>query len=196
MWNVHETSCENVQNEIKMNGFKKVVLFLKVILCLLAQWRSGNVIHGIVLKYDCLDKSKLCRFEELSIKLKRADLDFTFLSFCWTFNVILKFLAYNLPYTNDEDSRFIKIRLLQSATKKRRNERYRLEKQWQNIRNEVCAILSSIDKYIILHLIDRNVQKMVNQQLKRMKRNLRIWQKTQCYPLHKQPPYVIYQVLN
>ena len=32
-----------------MNGFKKVVLFLKVIVCLLAQRRFGNIIHGIVL---------------------------------------------------------------------------------------------------------------------------------------------------
>ena len=83
-----------------MNGFKKIVLFLKVIVCLLAQRRFENVIHDIVLKYDSLDKSKLHRFEKLSIKLKKADLDLSFLSNCRTVNVIVKFLAYNLPYTN------------------------------------------------------------------------------------------------
>ena len=90
-----------------MNGFEKDVLFLKVFVCLLAQRRFGNVIHDIVLKYESLDKSKLRRFENLSIKLKKADLDLTFLSNCQTFNVIPKFWAYNLPYTNNDDSRLI-----------------------------------------------------------------------------------------
>ena len=35
-----------------MNSFKKVVLFLKVTVCLLTQRTFGNVIHDIVLKYD------------------------------------------------------------------------------------------------------------------------------------------------
>ena len=65
-----------------MNGFKKVVLFLKVIVWLLAQhleiWTFGNVTYHIVLKYDSLDKLKLRRFEKPSIKLKKADLDLTF----------------------------------------------------------------------------------------------------------------------
>ena len=49
---------------------------------LLVQQTFGNVIHNIVLKYDSLDKSKLRRFENLSIKLKKADLDLTLLSNC------------------------------------------------------------------------------------------------------------------
>ena len=106
-----------------------------------------------MLKYDNLDKSKLHRFEKLSIKLK-ADLDFTFLSNCRTFNIIPKFLAYNLPYTNNEDSRSIRKHLLRSAIKKRRDEGYRLEKQFRNVHAEICSILSSTDEYIIQHLID------------------------------------------
>ena len=42
MWNVHETSRDNFKKEIKMNGFKKVALFLKVIVSLLAQRTFGN----------------------------------------------------------------------------------------------------------------------------------------------------------
>ena len=134
-----------------MNCFKKFVLFLKVIVCLLAQRRFGNVIHDIVLKYDNLEKSRLRRFEKLSIKFKKADLDLTFLWNCRTFNVIPKFSAYNLPYTNDEDSRFIRKRLLQSAIKKRRDERCKLENQLLNIRTEICSsyrVLINILYYI------------------------------------------------
>lgn len=42
-----------------MNGFKKVLLFLKVIFCLLAQRTFGNVTCDIALKYANLDKSKI-----------------------------------------------------------------------------------------------------------------------------------------
>ena len=135
-----------------------------------------------MLKYDSFDKSKLRRFEKLSIKLKKADLDLTFLSNCRTFNVIPKFLAYNLPYINDEDSRFIRKRLLRSAIKKWRDERYRLEKQLQNIRFEICSILSSIDKYIILHLIDQNVQKMVKVTIKTHEKKLKNLTKNSVLP--------------
>ena len=85
---------------------KKSYFLSKVIVCLLAQRTFGNVIHDIVPEYDILDKSKLRRFEKLSIKLKEADLDLTFSSNCRTFNVIPKLLAYNLPYTNNEDPKF------------------------------------------------------------------------------------------
>ena len=105
------------------------------------------------------------------------------MSNCPTFNVISKFLAYNLPYTNDEDSRFIRKRSLRSAIKKRRDERYRLEKQLQNIRTEICSILSSIDKYIILRLIDQNVQKMVKVTIKTHEKKLKNLTKNLVLPL-------------
>ena len=49
IWNVRETSSENVSKEIKMNSFKKVVLIVKVIVFLLAQRRFENLsyIHKI-----------------------------------------------------------------------------------------------------------------------------------------------------
>ena len=73
---------------------------------------------------------KLHKLEKLSIKLKKADLDITFLSNCKVFNVITKFLAFNLPYTNDTDSRFIRKRLLWSALKKRKDEQYNWRKNY------------------------------------------------------------------
>ena len=95
------------------------------------------------------------------------------MSNCRTFNVIPKFLAYNLPHTNNEDSRFIRKHLLRSAIKKRRDECYRLKKQLQNIRTEICSFFSSIDKYIMLHLIDQNVQKMVKLTIKTHEKKLK-----------------------
>ena len=52
---------------------------------------------------------------KFSIKIGKAELDMKFLSNCKIFNVIPKFLSFNLPYTNEADSKFIRERLLRSA---------------------------------------------------------------------------------
>ena len=104
------------------------------------------------------------------------------MSNCRTFHVIQKFLAYNLPYTNDKYSRFIRKRLLQSAIKKRRYERYKLEKQLQNIRTEINSILSTTGKFIILQLIDWNVQKMVKLTIKTHEKKLKDLTKNSVLP--------------
>ena len=98
-------------------------------------------------KYNQLSTSKLRKLEKLSIKLKKANLDITFLSNCKVFNVIPKFLAFNLPNTNDTDSRFIRKRLLWSSLKKRNDERYKLDKELRKINIEVYGLRSSLDCY-------------------------------------------------
>ena len=67
--------------------------------------------------------SQLHKYEKLSIKVKKAGLDLNFLSNYCLVNVIPKFLAFNLPYCNDEDTRFIRKRLPRSAIKKRKDKR-------------------------------------------------------------------------
>ena len=61
--------------------------------------------------------------------MKKAELDLNFLSKCRLFNAIPKFLVLNLPYSNDEDTRFIRKRLLRSTIEKRKDERHKLEKE-------------------------------------------------------------------
>ena len=81
-------------------------------------------------KYSELSTSKLRKLETLSIKLKKADLDVTFLLNCKVYKVIPKLLAFNLPNANDSDSRFIRQRLQRSALmEKKKNEQYKLDKE-------------------------------------------------------------------
>ena len=108
-----------------MVNFKAFILFIRTLTCFILYRTCGNVIYHIVQKYSELSISKLRKLEELSIKPKKADLDITFLSNCKIFNVILKFLEFNLPNKNDSDPRFIKKRLRWSALKKRKDERYK-----------------------------------------------------------------------
>ena len=113
-----------------MVNFKVVVLFIKILACFISHRTFGNVIYDIVHKYSQLSSSKLR-------KLGKSN--------CQVFNVIPKFLAFNLPNTNDSDSRFTRKRLLRSALKKRKNEQYKLDKELRKISIEVSGLLSSLD---------------------------------------------------
>ena len=99
---------------------KTIVLFLKTLAYFIAHRNFENLTPDIVQKYTSLSKSQLRKYETLSIKVKKAKLDFNFWLNCRLFNVVPKFLAFNLPYSNDEDIRFIRKRFLSSAIKKRK----------------------------------------------------------------------------
>ena len=129
-----------------------------------------NVIYAIEQKYTELSISKLWKLETLSISLKNTNLDITFLSNCKAFNVTAKILAFNLPNTNDSDSRPIRKRLLPSALKKRKNEQYKLDKELQKISIEVDGLLSSLDCYIIRALFKNKVNYMVKTSVKTHKK--------------------------
>ena len=105
-------------------------------------------------------KANIYTYKQIKLLIRKF-LGLNFLSNCRLFNVISKFLAFNLPYSNDEDTRFIRERLLRSAIKKRKEERYKLEKQLKKIHSEVCSISNVIDQYIISSLIKKNVKAMV-----------------------------------
>ena len=105
-----------------MVNFKAAVLFIRISTCFISHRTFGNVIYGNAQKCRELSISKLRKLEKLSIKLKKADLDITVLPNCKVFNVTPKFFAFNLLYTNDSDSRFVRKRLLRSVLKKRKDE--------------------------------------------------------------------------
>ena len=62
----------------------------------------------------------LRKYKKLKIKIRKAELDLTFLTNCQTLNVYAKFLTFNLPSVTSHDARFIRKGLLRSAIKKRK----------------------------------------------------------------------------
>ena len=151
----------------------------KSIACFILHRTFGNVIYDIVQKYIKLLTSKLFKLEKLAIELEKTDLDITILSNFKIFNVKTKFLALNLPNTNDSGSRFIRKRLLRSALKKRNNEQYKFDKKLRKISSEVYGLLSSLDSYLVRTLIKKNFNRMVKttvklqeEKLKQLMRNL------------------------
>ena len=80
-------------------------------------------------KYENVEVYQLQKLERLSIKIEKAELDIKFLRDCKMFNVILKFSSFNLLYTIEVDSKFIRKRLLRSALNKRQDELKKVRKR-------------------------------------------------------------------
>ena len=67
-----------------MANCKSVVLFLKIISLFIVQRNFGNIIYDYVQKYDTLKTDQLRKYEKLKTKIRKAELDATFLSL-WYF---------------------------------------------------------------------------------------------------------------
>ena len=114
------------------------------------------------IKYENVEVFQLRKLERLSIKIRKAELYIKFLRNCKVFNVIPKFLSFNLPYKNEEASKFICKRLLRSMLNKCQDELNKLEKDHAKILQTLTMKLSSVDLHILKKCIRHNVGKAVN----------------------------------
>ena len=132
----------------KDEKLKLIASYVRLIACLLLHIHFGNIVYDIVQKYENVEVFQLRKVERLSIKTRKAELDIKFLRNCKIFNVITKFSSFNLPYTNEVDSKFIRKRLLPSALNKRQDELKELQKDHTKILQILTVKLSSVDLYI------------------------------------------------
>ena len=86
-----------------MKKLKLVASYVRLITCLLMHGYFGNIVYDIVQKNENVEVFQLRKLERLFIKTRKAELDIKFLRKCKIFNVIPKFLSFNLPYTNEFD---------------------------------------------------------------------------------------------
>ena len=107
-----------------------------------------GIVYDIVQKYENAEVFQLRQLERLSIKTRKAELDIKFLRNCKIFKVIPKFLSFNLPYTNEVDSKFIRKRLLRSALNKRQDELKKLQNNHAKTLQTLTMKLSCVDLYI------------------------------------------------
>ena len=140
-----------------MKKLKVIASYVRLIACLLLHRNSLNIVYDIFQKYGNVEVIQLWKLK-LSIKIGKAELDIKFLRNCKIFNVIPKFLSFNLPHANEINSRFTRKRLLQSALNKCQGELKQLEKDHA----KVSMKLSSVDLYTLKGCIKHNVGKAVN----------------------------------
>ena len=116
-------------------SFKNVVFYIQVLVNLICVRNFGKVIFDISKHHDGKVSIKQLRnLKKNHIKLEKAILDLNFSLNCKTLGAVPKFLCFNVPYTNHNDSKAIRRRLLKSATgtsATRTNEKYKLSKDLQ-----------------------------------------------------------------
>ena len=134
--------------------------------------KFGNIIHDTVQRYEIVDASQLQKLEKISIKIAKVELDIRFLNNCKLYNVIPKFLCFNLPRTNETDSRFIQKRLL-CILKKRKGKLRKLKLDYDNILKDLALKLTSVDIYILKRCINHHVQNAVKNVIETHEKKLR-----------------------
>ena len=83
-----------------------------------------------------MEIEQLRKYEKLKIKMRKVELEVTFLTNYQTYNVTPKLLTIDLPNVSSYDLYFIKKRLLRSAVNTRNKElrsykRYLLNQEWE-----------------------------------------------------------------
>ena len=138
--------------------FKTVVAILKFISSLIVLRNYGKIIY-ISNKYGgVLPISKLRKLEKLSLKVNKANLDINFLLNGRKLGVIPKFLFFDLPYTNNNDAKAFRKRLLRSALRKRNHEKLKLDKELNNLKSEIRITINGIEWYLLIQAIQKNVK--------------------------------------
>ena len=139
--------------------FKTVVVILKFISSLVVLRNYAKIIYDISNKYGgVLPISKLRKLEKLSLKVNKANLDINFLLNCRKLGVIPKFLFFNLPYTNNNDAKAFRKRLLRSALRKRNHEKLKLDKELNNLKSKIRNIINGIKWYLLIQAIQKTVK--------------------------------------
>ena len=135
-----------------MSGkLKKVVMFIRLSKLLLLSRPFGSIIYDLAAEYNGrVNISDLRKFEKLSIKTRKSELDLAFLRNFKSLNVFPKFLCFHLPANMDrQDALGIRRKLLKSDINRRTMEHHRLVLERDRLKNRISKTLSSIDRYIL-----------------------------------------------
>ena len=139
-------------------NLSKVVLFVQTIINLIVIRNYGNIIRDVVQNNNGqLSVKKLRKMEKLYVKLDKSKLDISFLTNCKKFSVVPKFLYFNLPYTNNNDAKAFRRRLLRSALRKRYKEKLQIELEVEKLCREIRSIVGGLEWYMLYKSIQKNV---------------------------------------
>ena len=142
-----------LQNK-EMIKIKTVVIVLKILANFMVHRNLGNLIYDYVQKYDTINVEQLRKYEKTRKKIRKAELDLTFLMNCQTVNVVPKFLSFNLLIVNQYDKRYIRKRLLRSVISKRKKELRSLKKSLSTYEKKIQNILLSVDEFMFYVCVD------------------------------------------
>ena len=142
---------------------KVVVYAFKILTFFLLRRTFGNIIYDIATKHaEELTIAELRKLEKLCIKSKRAECDINFFNNYKRLDVVPKFLTFNLPHTNRVDAKSIRKKLLKSATKRRIDDKQKLDVERDNVEKKVRGILTGLEWYLLNKALQKNINKEVD----------------------------------
>ena len=77
-----------------MVKIKAVAIILKILGNYIVHRNFGNLTYDYVRKHDTLNVEQLRKYEKTKKKIRKAELDLTFLMDCQTLNVVPKFISF------------------------------------------------------------------------------------------------------
>ena len=139
--------------------------------------------YDIIFKYNgIVNVKQLRKWGKLQIKVKKSELNLTFLKSCQAYNVYPKFLAFYIPHSNRTDHEAIRKRLLKSAINRRRKEHLKLAKDLEAAKDNLSLILTTVDFFILNKAVHKNCQDVVNVIVKTHHKKLQNLTKNEVLP--------------
>ena len=150
-------------------------MFIRLSKLLLLSRPFGSIIYDLAAKYNGrVNISDLRKFEKLSIKTRKSELDLAFSRNFKSLNVFPKFLCFPLPANMDrQDAPGIRRKLLKSDINRRTMEHHRLVLERDRLKNRISKTLSSIDRYILYKSVGHKVTKGVKEFIKTHEKKLK-----------------------
>ena len=150
-----------------MFKFQRFVFFLRLCTCLVLTRTFGSIVNDVAQNSSgSITVGDLRKYEKLKIKIRKAELDITFLRNCQTLGVVPKFLSYNLPHANSYDSNAIRRRLLKGALRKRNSELAKLRKDFARVEQQLRDGVGSIQYYLVYRAVTANADKFTQKTIK------------------------------
>ena len=124
------------------------------------------------------------KVEKLSKKMKKAELDISFLRNCQKFHVFRKFVCFPLPNVGKYNVYGIRRRLLKSATNKRSREKRKLLYEKDKVENKIKKVLSGIEFYVVHRALLRNIDRELNSVVRNHQKKLKALTKNCVLPFN------------
>ena len=154
-------------------NFKTIVVFIKLLTNVVLLRTFGKLIHDLAHKYEgVISISDFRKWEKLSIKKRKAELGINFLKNCQQFGVFPKYLCFNIPHANTNDTSAVRKRLRRSVLSKRIKEKVTIEKQLKRHADKVKSLVTSFNFHILTKSISQNIRQLETSIVKTHKKKL------------------------
>ena len=122
-----------------------IVVFLRLLSDLIVLRNFGNIIYDFSRKYDgTVELFEFRKLEKLSIQIRKAESDISYLNSCLQFNLFPNFICFPLPNVGKFDVYAMRRRLVTTAIHRRSKDKRKLVYDMGKIEKKTKQVLSNM----------------------------------------------------